>query len=293
MPGFMIRTFARPYVSGDSIDKGIEKTDSLWEESKISATLDLLGEAVTTREMVEYNIETYHELLDKLEGRSHASVSLKPTSLGVHESVEYCEESMRKILDKAKAVNIPITIDMEDHEYTDLTLDLYKTLLEDYPDLGTVLQSRLYRTEKDIEGLSSYTARIRICIGIYNEPEDIALQQKPEMKEKLVEYTQRLINDGHYVEVATHDKPTIDRVLQLADEHGWTSDQLEFQQLLGVPMRDKQEEILSKGYTDRLYVPFATDWKYAVPYLKRRLNNNPRMALYVMSHTIGKLFGRH
>lgn len=292
MPNFLVRTFASPYVSGDSIEKGVDKADELWQESSISSTLDLLGEEVDTKEMVEYNIETYQTLINQLEGKEYATISLKPTSLGIHDSFEYCEQSLRKILEVASDAYVPVTIDMEDHNHTDITLDLYTTLLEDFPTLGTVLQSRLFRTDDDIENLASYDARIRICIGIYNEPKDIALQKKSEMKEKMVEQTKMLLDDGQFVEVATQDKKYIREILEKAEEWGAGPDNLEFQQLLGVPIRDMQNEILEQGYTNRLYVPFATDWKYAHPYLKRRLANNPKMAWYVMNQTVAKLFGK-
>ena len=292
MPAFLVRAFARPYVSGDSIAKGIQKAKDLWENDGISSTLDLLGEAVDTREMVEYNIETYHTLIKMLKDYEFATVSLKPTSLGIHESREYCLESMRSIMDVARENTVSITIDMEDHTFTDSTLDLYTTLLKEYPDLGTVLQSRMLRTEKDIENLKEVKARIRICIGIYNEPEEYALQKKQDMKVKLLEYAQTLLEDGHYVEFATHDIEYIEKMLDVAKEKGYTSEQLEFQQLLGVPMKSTQTKILDAGYKNRLYVPFATNWKFATPYLKRRLNNNPRMAWYVIHQGFKRIFRR-
>jgi proline dehydrogenase len=291
MPSFLVRLFARPYVSGDSVEKGIAKTDELYMQG-VYSTLDLLGEAVDTRELVEINIETYTNLIEQVGTRDYVTVSLKPTSLGLHESVDYCLESLRRVLTVAQHHKVPVTIDMEDHPFTDVTLDLYTTLIKEDPTLGTVLQSRLFRTEKDIEDLSTVGGRIRMCIGIYNEPEEIALQHKPDMKEKMLEFSEVMLDIGFYLEFATHDQQTIDQMLQIAQEKGYTREQLEFQQLLGVPMSKKQQEIMERGYITRLYVPFATNWKYAIPYLKRRLNNNPRMAWYVISQTVGKLFGR-
>ena len=36
--------------------------------------------------------------IDQLKGRTHASVSCKPTQLGIHESEAYCLENIRKVL---------------------------------------------------------------------------------------------------------------------------------------------------------------------------------------------------
>ncbi|MHA2030824.1 MAG: proline dehydrogenase family protein [Candidatus Kariarchaeaceae archaeon] len=282
MPGFLIRFFARPYVSGDSIEKGVVKADELWDKG-ISSTLDLLGEEVFSKEEVEDNVETYIELLKQLDGKNFSSISLKPSGLGIHESIEYCQENLEKILSYAEQVKIPVTLDMEDHTFTDQTLQLYKNLLPKYPSFGTVLQSRLFRTDNDIEGLSKIKARIRICIGIYNESKEIAVTKKSDMKDKLVEQVKTLMHDGHYVEVATHDKNTLQEILDLAKQNNWSQDQIEFQQLMGVPMTKLQNEIL-ENYIVRLYVPFATHWNTALPYLRRRMVNNPSMGIYVIKN---------
>lgn len=283
-PGFIVRLFAKPYVSGNSIDKGIAKAKQLWEDRGYSSTLDLLGEEVFTREEVERNVNTYIDLIKKLEPYDFATVSIKPSAMGSHESIEFCEESIRRILEAGKKYKVEITLDMEDHTLTDLTLKIYKKLLVEYPTFGTVLQSRLFRTDKDIADLLSLKTRVRTCIGIYNEDSSIALTDKRKMKEKLVEQSTLLLENGHYVEFATHEVEFLENMLELAEKYNWKSDQLEFQQLLGVPLNKIQSRILGAGFKIRLYVPFSTDWAYAIPYLKRRLINNPKMAIYVLKN---------
>ena len=284
LPNFLVRTFAKPYVSGDSLEKGIKKVDELWNEKGLASTLDLLGEAVYDKAGVEANIKLYLDVIDQAKGREYVTISMKPSSLGYHESYEYCFANIDKLLTSADEKGIKITLDMEDHTFTDDTLRLYRELLAKHPTFGTVLQSRLYRTDKDIENLIDLNGRIRICIGIYSETQDIALTNKAEMKVKMLENAETLVKNGFYVEFATHDQNTIRDFLKKIDENGWTSEQVEFQQLLGVPMSKLQKEILERGFTDRLYVPFAVGWKNATPYLKRRLANNPRMAIYVVKH---------
>lgn len=288
LPGFLVRAFARPYVSGNSIDKGIAKADQLYQEKAFFSTMDLLGEAVTTREEVDRNIKIYLELIDKVSGRNYITISLKPTSLGIHESFDYCRTNIETIVKTANVHNIKITLDMEDHTYTDVTLQLYQDILEKYPTFGTVLQSRLFRTPNDIANLARKPGRIRMCIGIYNESKDIALIDKSQMKQRLIEFTRELVNYGTFVEIATHDKNTISQALSFAKENSWGPDKIEFQQLLGVPLETIQKQLLDEGFVVRLYVPFATDWKYATPYLKRRLANNPKMAFYVIKHLFKK-----
>ena len=294
MPGFFVRLVAAPYVAGKGMDKGISKAQELWTKKRIKSTIDLLGEAVYSREEVEEIRDVYLELLDKLGALGageYAGISIKPTSLGVHESEEYCISNIEMILERAAKYNIVVTLDMEDHEFTDVTLSMYKKLQPKYPMFRTVLQSRLFRTEEDVQGLLGMNGGIRACIGIYKEPPEIAHTDKREMKEKLLEIADTLLADGFLVGFATHDKEYIQKAKELFESKGYPKEKIEFQQLLGVPMEGMQEWLVEEGYAVRLYVPFAIEWKYGIAYLKRRLNNNPKMAYYVIKNMFRSVFG--
>ena len=193
---------------------------------------------------------------------------------------------------KADEYNIKVTLDMEDHTLTDLTLDIFRAIIKEHPTFGTVLQSRLFRTDEDIKSLSGLNARIRICIGIYNEPKEIALTSKPDMKEKLLEQLEILFKEGHYPEIATHDKAVIQESINIAERLNMKKDQYEVQMLMGVPMLTFQEELIREGVCVRLYVPFAEQWKYASAYCKRRLDANPAMAAYILKNIIHKSTGK-
>ncbi len=280
MPTWMVKFFAGPYVAGDSEEKAVEVARDLWQEKKLKSTIDLLGEEVTSSEEVDLTMESYEKLIRFLGEQEYATISIKPTQFGSHESMETCRENMRKITAESYEKNIPVTIDMEDHNYTDLTLQIYKELLPEFPGLGTVLQTRLHRTGDDIKNLKGLKTRIRLCIGIYLEPRSIALQRKSEMKKRLLEQSEILLDDGHYVEFATHDEKIIRRFLEMADRREFKKDQYEVQMLLGVPRRSLQQELIGEGIDVRLYVPYAVSWKLAMAYCKRRLAANPNIAYY-------------
>ncbi len=286
IPRSLVRLFASPYVAGLGIEKGIATVKQFWEQRGIYSTLDLLGEAVHTRDLVERNVKYYKKLLDLInrEGANHhTTVSLKLSSLGIHESKEYCIEKLNEVLNHADQYGIPITIDMEDHKFTEITLQIYKELLPHHPTLGTVLQTRLYRTEKDVEEISKKN-RIRLVIGIYKEPPRIAVQNKPEMKRRIVKFTEKLVDTGNYVEVATHDVKTIHEIFNLIDRKKYSPDQIEFQMLLGVPRNKTHKEIQEKGFKIRLYIPFAISWNDSIAYLKRRMLENPQIIVYVLQN---------
>ena len=292
MPNPLVKIFAAPYVAGDSEQAGADTARRLWTEQGLKSTVDLLGEELTDMKEVEETVTSYITLIDLLGEQEYATISMKPTQLGSHESIETCTKTIARIAEYATAKKIPITIDMEDHPYTDMTLEIYRRLLPQFPDMGTVLQTRLHRTDDDIAALKGLKTRVRLCIGIYLEPADIAIQRKPEMKEKLLTQGERLLDDGHMVEFATHDERLIDRILEMIQRRNAPEDRFEFQMLLGVPRDAIQRRLISAGHAVRLYVPYAVMWKHALGYSKRRLAANPNMAFYVLGNLFSRLGGK-
>ncbi|MHA2224833.1 MAG: proline dehydrogenase family protein [Candidatus Hodarchaeales archaeon] len=290
LPSFFVKFFARAYVAGVGIESGIEKARKLWIQHQITSTIDVLGEEATNKEEVEDIVQIYINLLQKLAKEEFPKhISVKPTSLGIEISKDYCIENLRNILTKSKQGNIFVTLDMEDSHHTTTTLEIYKILRSEYQ-FGTVLQSRLFRTKEDIMGLKGLNARIRICIGVYNEEEKIALTRKEDMKNKLVEYVALLLDNDHQVDVATHDHKYIVKSLQEIEKRGISTSQVEFQFLLGVPRERIQRELIQRGYTVRVYVPFTIKWKSAIAYLRRRLIENPSIFYLGGRDFIGRIF---
>ena len=287
MPGPLVRTFAAPYIAGKGIGSGVTKADELHARQGLYSTVDLLAEEVFSREDVEATVQVYLRMVEALKDRPFASISLKPTSLGINESEAYCQENLRRIAAAAAIHGLHITLDMEDSHFTDVTLRMFKAIRNEFDNFGIVLQSRLFRTPEDIKTLHTKRCKVRICIGIYREPADVALQDKADMKAKLFEQVQLLLDHGHYPEIATHDEPLVRRCIAYLDQKGVPKDAYEFQMLLGVPRTELQQEIVKRGQIVRLYVPFAEDWKYAVHYMKRRLAANPAMVLMVMKNMFG------
>ena len=125
-------------------------------------------------------------------------------------------EEEERIVKYAKENGIDVTLDAEEHDWTNLSLNAAKKLWDEgYNNLGIVLQSRLNRTEKDVadikEIVSKYDEdfrkklRVRACIGTYKEPPEIAATEDKEIKKRLVDRIKELFEAGVYVEIATHD----------------------------------------------------------------------------------------
>lgn len=291
-PTFLVKLFAGPYVAGDSIELAIGTARRFWEERRVCSTIDLLGEELKSDEEVHYSQGVYERLLQALGKQEFATVSLKPTQLGSHKGTGNCRQVIEGIVAKAAEHDIKITLDMEDHTFTDMTLEIFRAVHKEFPTFGTVLQSRLFRTDDDIKSLQGMNARIRICIGIYNEPKEIALQSKTEMKKKMLEQLEVLFKEGHYPEIATHDEAVIEESLEIAERLNIKKDQYEIQMLMGVPKQAYQDQLIRNGILVRLYVPFAEKWKYASAYCKRRLAANPAMAAYILKNLVHKASGK-
>jgi proline dehydrogenase len=292
-PTALVKIFASPYVAGDSIEAAVSTARKFWEERHVYSTIDLLGEELDKDEDVQYSVGVYERLIDALGRQDIATISLKPTQLGSHRGTEHCQKIIRGIVSRAAEQDIKVTLDMEDHTFTEMTLDIFRAIHKDFPTFGTVLQSRLFRTDDDIKSLEGLNARIRLCIGIYNEPKEVALQSKPEMKTKLLSQLEILFKDGHYAEIASHDEAVIQEAINIAEKGHVKKDRYEVQMLMGVPKQAFQDQLIQDGIPVRLYVPFAEKWNYATAYAKRRLSANPAMAVYILKNMFHKASGKH
>jgi proline dehydrogenase len=292
-PTALVKIFASPYVAGDSIEAAVSTARKFWEERHVNSTIDLLGEELDKDEDVQYSVGVYERLIDALGRQEFATISLKPTQLGSHRGTEHCQKIIRGIVSRAAEQDIKVTLDMEDHTFTEMTLDIFRAIHKDFPTFGTVLQSRLFRTDDDIKSLEGLNTRIRLCIGIYNEPKEVALQSKPEMKTKMLSQLEVLFKNGHYAEIASHDEAVIQEAINIAEKGHVKKDRYEVQMLMGVPKQAFQDQLIQDGIPVRLYVPFAEKWNYATAYAKRRLSANPAMAVYILKNMFHKASGKH
>ncbi|MBN2384760.1 proline dehydrogenase family protein [bacterium] len=312
MPGPMICFLAQPYVAGYNVQAGLDKAELLLK-SRLLSTIDLLGEEAQTQEQVELGMKVYKDLITLISEHkafedlsTRPTVSLKPSSLVTSRIVQdkleldqdILEKNYTEILTLARERKVELTIDMEDYHWTDLTLALYKKLLKSgFSTLGTVIQTRLFRTEKDIEELPEQ-CRIRLCIGIYKESSRIAFTDKKEMKEKLMRYAQILLEKNVYLELATHDESYLRRFFEeILPKVPFPENRIEVQMLLGVPRSEIQQKIIDGSFTAgraipvRLYVPFAVNKKDSTEYSRRRLIANPDIVDYGIKNILGRLTG--
>ena len=285
LPKVLVRPFAKPYVAGESIDSVIKIAKKL-NDNGFSTTLDILGEFVNSKEEANKIKNSYSELIKNISSKKlDSTISVKLTHLGLGIDSKLGEENFNSLSLIGKEYNVGITIDMENSPYTSKTFEIYKNAIIKNEKLGAVIQAYLYRSLDDIKHLDSSLLNLRICKGIYNESQDIAIQDRLAINDNYFEMAKSLLNGQGYACLATHDLTLIDRLESFIDENDISPKRFEFQVLYGVPMGNRLEELKSKGYKIRIYVPFGEAWfEYSV----RRLKENPKIISYVLKNLFKK-----
>jgi proline dehydrogenase len=204
--------------------------------------------------------------------------------MGLDIDEELCHANMVRILDKAKALGGFVRLDMEGSDYTQRTLDFFgERLFECYGEhSGVVIQPMLRRSEQDVEDLIAMRARVRLCKGAYLEPPSLAFPEKAEVDANYVKLMRRLLAEGNYPGLATHDEAIIGLAREFVGRERIGNDRFEFQMLYGV-RRDLQLRLRRAGHNMRVYIPFGTQW---YPYLMRRLAERPANIAFFLGNVV-------
>jgi proline dehydrogenase len=232
-----------------------------------------------------------------------ANISVKPTAFGLLIDQKKALENIEKITSIAANNDIFVRLDMEDHRVTQSTIDIVTDMHDrGLTNIGTVLQSRLFRTCDDISLLASRldgNSDVRICKGIYLEPEDIAHTRYHDIVVATNKAVDELLDSGAYTAIASHDLPVINHALAALDEREMgpkTADPrgnagperigkgpgYEFQMLLGV-RGNIRRKLAKDGHRTRVYLPYGSRW---YEYSMRRLRENPDVAWHVAKSII-------
>lgn len=328
LPEKLVLTLAKPYLAGTTQESAIKLAHKIYKEHGFSSTLDILGEDMQNDEDCEASVIGYQRLVDAIcenpincaRTRQQTTISFKPSMFSTmtpapgeasRKALEDAFDRINRVVEYGLKHKVNMTLEAEDHRWTNFQLEAYFALINaGYTNLGTVLQSRLFRTAQDIKRFDS-RMRVRMVIGIYNEPAQIAHTDKKVMKTRLVEYAQTLLRNGVYVEVASHDESMVKKFLaEVVIPDRISAHNFEFQFLQGVPRRKLQDKLLTGQYFEdlkasvdqshhefverlqdagglvRMYLPFGSA-KVSGAYCRRRLMENPNM----ISYGIKNLFG--
>jgi proline dehydrogenase len=265
------------FIAGNTLQQELAVCQGLNGEG-ILATLDHLGESVTSLAEAERSRDAYLSALDQIAALAlKATVSVKLTQIGLDFSEEQCHANIERLVERAKAIGSVVEIDMESSVYVDRTLALVTNLHAKHGSVRAVIQAYLYRSESDIENLSKLSIPVRLCKGAYKEPSDLAFPDKNDVDNNYVRLMTRLLDHGAYPAIASHDEKIIQRALQYVKERNIAPDRFEFQMLYGIN-RDLQKRLVEAGHRLRLYVPYGDAW---YPYFMRRLAERPANVVFL------------
>jgi proline dehydrogenase len=290
LPKQLVWIFSKRYIAGSTLNDAIRVTQNLNKEGYL-VTLDILGEDIKDLAAAEsYKKEYISSIVVTQEIGLDCSYSLKPSMFGLKMDQGICLGLIEEVIKTAAVYKKQIILDMEGSDCTDSEMDLFSRLYEKYPaSVGFVLQAYLKRTATDIEKLKKMSIEgcpinLRLCKGIYIEPETISFKNKIEVREHYMKDAEALLQGGFYAAYATHDIHLVNAIYKMVKQKNIPNTAFEFQMLYGVKP-ELRKKIISDGYSLRVYVPFGKEW---FGYSTRRLKENPK----VISHIIKSLFVR-
>ncbi|GAA4727157.1 proline dehydrogenase family protein [Brevibacillus fulvus] len=274
-----LRFGANRFVAGMTIPDAIQTVRDLNQKGLV-CTLDHLGEFVFSEqeanEAADYCIKTVEAI--------HASgvqsnLSVKLTQLGLDISRDLCVANMRRILDTAKKCgNMFVRIDMEDYAHNGVTMEILHELLNDYDNVGTVIQAYLFKAADDIESVKQHRVNLRLVKGAYKESAEVAFPNKADVDDNYKKIIKQHLLNGNYAAVATHDDNIIEYVKELEKQYQIPRTQFEFQMLYGIRSQS-QIDLAKEGYKVRVYVPYGDDW---YGYFMRRLAERPANVAFIL-----------
>ena len=284
MPKKLVWQFSKDYIAGETIDDAVKAAKDLNAQG-ILTTIDVLGEFITNLDEAEANKNEYLDVIEKAEQAGvDGNYSLKPTFFGLLIDKEVAYRHIREVVAKAASYNNFVRIDMEDTPCTDMEIELFRRIKEEFPqNVGLVLQAYLKRTHQDIKNFKDIHSEeipinFRLCKGIYVEPPALAYKKYEEINQHFLEDIELMLKEKMYPAIATHDKPIIDGAYKLLEKYNYPKENYEFQMLYGVTPALRQS-ILDAGHRLRVYVPFGKHW---FGYCTRRVKENPAMASVIM-----------
>jgi proline dehydrogenase len=273
-----MRLGAGRFVAGETLDECLAVLRRLNDQG-LHANTTLLGEGVLEPGQTEAVVTAYSEVIDRIASEGlRANVALKLTHLGLEIDEELAYANLRQLLERGSFIRI----DMEQSQFVDATLRIYRRLRDDgFENVGAVLQAYLYRTPTDLDAVVTLAPNLRLVKGAYLEAPDVAYPRKDDVDAAYTRLLERMLAEIGHTCIATHDERLIQHAIRYADEHGIDRERFEFQMLYGVRPQ-LQLDLVRRGYKVLVATPYGPEW---YPYLMRRLGERPANLLFFVRNT--------
>jgi proline dehydrogenase len=271
-------------MPGEELEDALQAAEELKNQG-IAATFTLLGENVTSEDEANAVRDHYLDALGKIHERGlDAHLSTKLTQLGLDINADLGFENMRAIAAKAKQLGNFTWLDMESSHYVDVTIDMYRRIHSELPNIGLCLQAYLRRTPSDLEQLYHLDPAIRLVKGAYLEPPEIAFPKKADVDESFFQvsaaYLKRIELKKSNLAYGTHDLRLIQRIAAEADRRGLGKQAPEYHMLYGIQPAE-QFRLSKQGYKVRVLIAYGRYW---FPWYMRRLAERPANVWFVVKN---------
>ena len=279
------RSVVKRFVPGAQHSDVVAAAGEIAATGRLS-TIDYLGEDTADLAQAKQTRDAYLQLItalrdDGLTEGATAEVSLKLSALGQAlpgDGNKIALEHAHDICTLADLAGTTVTLDMEDHTTTDLTLEALRELRADFPTVGAVLQAYLHRTEADCRDLAGTGSRVRLCKGAYKEPESVAFQSGSDVDRSYVRCLKILMPA-----TATRWSPPTTRASSRSPARSRprqdaTAKSFEYQMLYGI-RPEEQQRIADRGDQMRVYIPYGEEW---YGYLMRRMAEKPANVMFFL-----------
>jgi proline dehydrogenase len=278
-----MRFGAGRFVAGVTLDQAVVVLRRLNEKGLLANTT-LLGEGVSDEAETRVVVESYKGILDRIAAEGlRVNVALKLTHLGLAFDEELTRANIGELVAHAAGVGNFVRLDMEESAFVDATLRVYRGLREaGHDNVGTVLQSYLYRTPADLDALLDLSPNLRLVKGAYLEPASVAYPEKRDVDTAYGRLVERSLSAGGFTGIATHDTDLIEAAIAYAEANAVPRDRFQFQMLYGVRAR-LQLELVQRGYDVLVATPYGPDW---YRYLMRRLAERPANVLFIARNLV-------
>jgi RHH-type proline utilization regulon transcriptional repressor/proline dehydrogenase/delta 1-pyrroline-5-carboxylate dehydrogenase len=313
------RRLARRFIAASTLPEALAAVAAMRRRS-LGFTIDLLGEAIIAEAEAEAYQQEYLRMLDGLTDTVNAwpaiplvdqddagpvprvNVSIKLSSLyskfdpvdpeGTSRAVR---DRLRPIFRVARRRHAFVNVDMEQHAYKDLTLRIFREVLEedefqDWRDVGIAIQGYLRCCTRDLENLARWVEKrgtpvwVRLIKGAYWDYETVVAAQqgwpvpvflnKWETDANYERLTSFLLRNRMLLRPAfgSHNVRSLAFALAQADALGLPERGYEIQMLYGMaePVKDA---LAAMGRRVRVYTPYG-QLLPGMAYLVRRLLEN-------------------
>ncbi len=310
---------ARRFIAGSNLDEALQTVARL-RRKQLAFTLDLLGEATITEAEAERCQEAYLHLVEGLSQTVNSwpailridsddqgpvprvNVSIKLSALySQFDPIDPVGTSdvvrgrLRPILQAARKHGAFVNIDMEQHSFKDLTLRIFKEVLDeaefrDWPDVGIAIQAYLHSCDKDLQELADWARRrgtpvwVRLIKGAYWDYETVLAAQEDW---PLPVFRQKWQTDANYERLTlfllenhdilrpafgSHNIRSLAHAMAAAQLMGVPENGYEIQMLYGMadPIKDALVNLKQRV---RVYTPYG-QLLPGMAYLVRRLLEN-------------------